>query len=178
MTANSTTMNQRHRFLPLRGTLGASVKAGLVGGFAISLLLTIYQIAPSFLQTVLIPPAMLIVWVVTGIGAAMLCDHQLRTEKDGARIGMVAGIVAGAIGGIAAMIIAALGFSFQFYGQGVLGELSDTQVASLAAAGFTSRMIVVSGSILMALFTCGVGGIVVSAVLGRLGGWLYLKFSR
>ena len=178
MTANSQSMSRRRRRSRPRGTFSASLKAGIGGGIAISLLLTVYQIAPSFLQTVLIPPALVIVWVVTGIGGAMLCDDKIRDEKDGASVGMVAGIVAGTIGGVTAMVIAALGFTFQFYGQEIFDQLSDSQLTPLVAAGFTNQLIVLSGSIMAALFTCGVGGIIASASLGRLGGWLYPKFSR
>jgi len=149
-----------------------------MGGFAIGLLLTVYQIAPDFLQTVLIPPALFIVWVVTGIGAAMLCDDKIRDSKDGASVGMVAGIIAGIIGGIVAMIIAAFGLSFQDYGQGFLEQLTDTQRQPLLEAGFTEQLITISGSILTALLTCGMGGMVAAGIFGRLGGWLYPKFSR
>lgn len=179
MTASIRTSRRNKRLPPLRGTFGASLKAGLMGGFAISLLLTVYQIAPDFLQTVLIPPALVIVWLVTGIGAAMLCHDKIRNSHDGASVGMVAGIITGLMGGITGMIIAALGLSFQFYGESLFNEaLTDTQIASLIEAGFTNQLIILFGSIMTALFTCGFGGIFIAAILGRIGGWLYPKFSR
>ena len=179
MTARTQSANRRKRLPPLRGTFGSSLKAGLMGGFAISLLLTVYQIAPDFLQAVLIPPALIIVWIVTGIGAAMLSHNKIRNSQDGASVGMVAGIITGLIGGITGMIIAALGLSFQFYGESVYDEfLTDTQISSLIDAGFTDQLIIISGSIMAAMFTCGLGGMFIAALLGRVGGWLYPKFSR
>lgn len=179
MTASIRTTNRNRRLGPLRGTFGASLKAGIMGGFAISLLLTVYQIAPDFLQTVLIPPALVIVWLVTGIGAAMLCHDKIRNSGDGASVGMVAGIITGFLGGITAMVMAALGLSFQYYGESVFTEaLTDTQIDTLINAGFTNQLIILTGSIVTAFFTCGFGGMLIAALLGRLGGWLYPKFSR
>jgi hypothetical protein len=177
VTVRAQTMSNQSR-ASRRGTFGASFKSGLLGGFAISLLLVVNQVSPGLLQTVLIPPALLIVWVVTGIGAAMLCDDKVKTSRDGGRVGLVAGIIAGIFGGITAMIIAAFGGSFLSYGEGILSQLSDTQMASLTAMGFNDPLIALSGSILSALFTCGFGGMFISALLGSVGGWLYPKFSR
>jgi hypothetical protein len=170
--------NNQNRTSTATGTFSASFKAGLVGGFAVSLLLVVNQVSPGLLQRVLIPPALVIVWVVTGIGAAMLCDDKILSSRDGGRVGLVAGIIAGIFGGITAMVIAAFGGSFISSGEGILSQLSDTQMASLTTIGFTEQLIVLSGSILAALFTCGFAGMVVAAFLGWVGGWLYPKFSR
>jgi hypothetical protein len=158
----------------------AALKAGLLGGFAASLLLVARQSFEDnrFLQVALIPPAMIIVWLVTGIGAAMLCEGDIKSSQDSASVGLVAGIIAGAFGGITAMIIAAFGVSFQDSGQGVLAQVSDTNLQVLAELGFNQELIILAGSILTALFACGLGGIVVAGLFARLGGWLYPKFNR
>ena len=143
----------------------------------VSFLLLLHQISSPFLQNVLIPPVMVIVWVVTGIGAAMMAGNQVITSRQGGRIGVVAGLVSGIVGGIAAMTIAAFGTTFTSYGEGVLAQFSDTQLATLMEVGFTEQMIATSGSVLSAMFVCGAGGMVVSALFGWLGGWLYPKFG-
>lgn len=178
-----TVKSQTYRTVPQAGSvrvlLGAALKAGLAGGAGVSLLLLVYQVVSfPFLQRGLIPPAILIVWIVTGIGAAMLAGEQVQTSRDGGKVGVLAGLVAGVVGGIASMVVAAFGATFTRYGEGILIQLSDTQLAALNNAGFTERLIVLSGSVIMAMFVCGVGGMVVSALLGGFGGWLYPKFNR
>jgi len=176
LTTRSQTVNHP---LPTTSTFGASFKAGVVGGFAISLLLVVRELVLShpLIHIGLIFPAIGLVWLVTGIGAAMLCDDRIETGKEGARVGLVAGIVAGVLGGITAMIIAALGRFLQDYGQGTLSQLSDTNLQTLYQWGFTDELISLSGSIITAMFACGLGGMVIAGLLGRLGGWLYTKFS-
>jgi len=176
---NSQTYRTASQVVSVRSLLGAALKAGLAGGAAVSLLLLVYQVVSfPFLQRGLIPPAILIVWIVTGIGAAMLAGEQVQSDRDGGKVGVLAGLVSGVVGGIASMVIAAFGATFTRYGEGILIQLSDTQIASLNNAGFTEQLIVLSGSVITALFVCGVGGMVVSALLGGFGGWLYPKFNR
>ncbi len=157
---------------------GAAFKAGIMGGLVISLLLILYQLSLPFLQIVFIPMAMIIVWVVTGIGAAMMAGDRVITGRQGWKTGMLAGLVSGIVGGITSMVIAALGLTFTGYGEGVLTQFSDTQLTSLVNAGFTEQMIITSGSVLSAMVVCGVGGMVLSALLGGVGGWLYPKFGE
>lgn len=178
MTVRTQAMNEHTDRAMAPRTFGDSFKAGLMGGFAIGLLLLVYQISPNFLQTVLIPPALFIVWVVTGIGAAMLCDDKIETGRDGGRVGLVAGLVAGVIGGMAGMIIASFGLAFQNYGQGFLENMTDSNMAILLEAGFTEELVALAGSILTAMFSCGLGGMIIAGLLGWIGGWLYPKFSK
>lgn len=151
----------------------AALRAGFWGGLAISALLLVYQI--SFpLKMALIPPALITVWIVTGIGAAMLMDA--KTSRDSSKVGAIAGIVSGTVGGITAMIIAAFGKTFA--GLGIMEQFTAAQVNALANSGLTERVIVLAGQVIAALLTCGIGGIVVSALLGWLGGWLYPRLNR
>ena len=149
-----------------------------MGGIVISLLLMLYQISSPFLQIVFIPMAMIIVWIVTGIGAAMMAADRVITGGQGWRIGLLAGLISGIVGGITSMIIAALGLTFSSYGEGVLTQFSDTQLASLIASGFTEQLIITAGSVLSAMVVCGAGGMALSALLGGVGGWLYPKFGE
>ena len=157
---------------------GTAFKAGLMGGIVISLLLILYQISSPFLQIVFIPMAMIIVWIVTGIGAAMMAGDRVITSGQGGKAGVIAGLISGIVGGITSMTIAALGVTFSGYGEGVLAQFSDTQLTALTEAGFTGQMIVTAGSVLSAMIVCGVGGMGLSALLGGLGGWLYPKFGE
>jgi len=154
--------------------VGPAFKAGLFGGAGTSLLWFIYQIATPPLQTFLIPPAAIIVWLVTGIGAAMLTD---KSAVSG-RAGLIAGLVSGTVGGIFAMITAAFGSSFVQIGQGFLAQFSSAQLAAMAENGLTETLIVLLGGIMAALFACGIGGMVAAGALGWLGGWLYPRLNR
>jgi hypothetical protein len=179
LASRTQTINKQIRPTQVRYLFGAAFRAGFWGGVGISALLVVYQISSiPLLRSILIPPAMIIVWIVTGIGAAMLSGDLVRTSHEGSRVGVIAGLISGAISGITAMIIAAFGVTFVQYGEGILVQFSDTQLAALTESGLTEQLIILSGSIISALFACGVGGMFVAALLGGFGGWLYPKFSK
>lgn len=175
MTSKTRAKNKPVKPAQTNTILSTAFKAGFWGGLGISALLLVYQI--SFpLKTALIPPAMIIVWIVTGIGAAMLMGSDVETSQDGRKVGVIAGIVSGTIAGITAMIIAAFGSTF---GQlGILEQFSEAQLKTLTESGFTDQLIIVAGQIIAALFACGIGGIIVSGLLGGFGGWLYPKLNK
>ncbi len=178
MTSSTQPVHRQLRHRRKKPIFGTAFKAGIMGGIVISLLLILYQISLPFLQIVFIPMAMIIVWIVTGIGAAMMAADRVITGGQGWKIGMLAGLISGIVGGITSMTIAALGVTFTRYGEGVLTQFSDTQLTSLVEAGFTEQMIITSGSVLSAMVVCGAGGMALSALLGGLGGWLYPKFGE
>lgn len=178
MTTNTQTFNKQRIARPNAHIFRAAFKAGVGGGLAISALLVVYQISFAFLQIFLIPPALFIVWVVTGIAGTMLAGNMVKTNRDGAKVGVITGLIAGIVTGITSMVIAAFGTTFVRYGQGFLAQFSDTQLISFAASGVTEQLIIISGSVLSAMFVCGVGGMFVSALLGGFGGWLYPTFNK
>lgn len=151
----------------------AGVKAGFAGGVAVSLLLLIYQIDFNLLRWVLVPLGLVVVWIVTGIMAAMFAGDAVRTSRQGARLGVVAGLVSGVIAGIASMVIAATGATFVSFGEGVLSQFSQSQLDGLASLGVSVETIRAAGATIGALFACGMGGMVVSGLLGALGGLIY-----
>ncbi|MFQ5578868.1 MAG: hypothetical protein ACE5G8_17965 [Anaerolineae bacterium] len=178
MAPKSHTFNLQPGPFQTRRVLGAALKAGFLGGLAVSLLLVVYQFSLPLLQVFLIPPALLIVWIVTGIGAAMSADEVVITSRDGGRVGVIAGLISGSMGGIASMLIAGFGATFIEAGERILGQFSDTQLNSLLESGFDEQLVALSGSIVSALFVCGIGGMVAAALLGGVGGWLYPRFNR
>ncbi|HFB52144.1 MAG TPA: hypothetical protein ENJ48_00495 [Anaerolineae bacterium] len=177
MTAKSST-NQKVVNATVNILLNAAIKAGVGGGIAASLLLLVNQIAFSWLRTVLIPPAFITVWIVTGIAAAMFAGALVKTPRDGFHAGVLAGIVAGTVSGLVSMLMAAFGVTFKQVGAGVLTQFSDAQLASMAQSGITEQLLSAISMVIAALFVCGAGGIVVAALLGGVGGWLYPKFNK
>ncbi|MFQ5611358.1 MAG: hypothetical protein ACE5H9_04415 [Anaerolineae bacterium] len=153
------------------------LKAGLAGGVAVSILLLIYQIDFNIIRWVLVPLGLLIMWVVTGIMAAMFAGEAVVTSRQGAQVGATAGLVSGVIAGIVAMIIAATGATFVNFGEGVLTQFSQSQLDTLAGVGVTVDTIKASGAAIGALFACGLGGMSLSAALGAIGGLIYPRVS-
>ncbi len=173
-----TSQNQKLTHLEINILLNAAMKAGIGGGIAVSLLVLVNQIAFPLLRTFLIPPAFITVWIVTGIAAAMFAEPRAATPRDGFQVGLLAGIVSGTVSGLVAMVLAAFGVTFQQVGQGMLTQFSDAQLASMVESGLTERLLSTGSMVLAALFVCGIGGIVVAALFGGVGGWLYPKFNR
>ncbi len=177
MTAK-TSQNQKLAHFEINLLLNAAMKAGIGGGIAISLLVLVNQIAFPLLRTFLIPPAFITVWIVTGIAAAMFAEQRVVTARDGFQVGLLAGIVSGTVSGLVAMVLAAFGVTFQQVGQGILTQFSDAQLASMVESGLTEQLLSAGSMVLAALFVCGIGGIVVAALFGGVGGWLYPKFNK
>lgn len=157
--------------------MGSSgLKAGLIGGTGLLVVLLISFIRIPFpLGTCLVTFGFLVAWVGTGIVAGIMAEDQIKTRGQAAGNGAMAGFVAGIMVGIAAMLIAALGFLFPDLGEGVLAQLSSAQVEALAEMGIGPATIQLAGSILSALMACGIGGTLVSMVLGALGGRIYFR---
>ena len=177
MTVKSPT-NQKVIHATVNIVLNAAIKAGIGGGIAASLLLLVNQIAFPLLRTVLIPPAFVTVWIVTGIAAAMFAGTRVKTPRDGFHVGLLAGIVAGTVSGLVAMLMAAFGVTFKQVGAGILTQFSAAQLESMAQSGITEQLLSAISMVIAALFVCGAGGILVAALLGGVGGWLYPKFNK
>lgn len=164
--------------LEITHRLNAAFKAGAGGGVALALLSLVNQISPITLQRFLIPPAFVTVWIVTGIAAAMFAETRVKTTTDGWHIGILAGIISATVSGFLLMILAAFGLTFRNIGEGILTQFSAEQLASLANAGVSEQLLVSGGSVITTLAVCGIGGMLIAALLGGVGGWLYPKFNK
>ncbi len=164
--------------LEITRRLSAALKAGAGGGVALALLSVVNQISSVVLQRFLIPPAFITVWIVTGIAAAMFAETRVKTPRDGWHIGILAGIISATVSGFLLMIFAAFGLTFRNIGEGILTQFSTEQLASLAESGVSDQLLVSGGSVIATLAICGVGGMLIAALLGGVGGWLYPKFNK
>jgi hypothetical protein len=137
------------------------------------ILLVSFVRIPFPLGTCLVTLGFVVVWIGTGILAGLLAEDRIQTRRQAVANGAMAGFVAGIGGGIAAMVIAAFGALFPDLGEGVLAQFSPGQLEALAQIGIAPEAVRLGGSILSALLTCGIGGTLVSAILGSLGGRMY-----
>jgi len=107
--------------------------------------------------------------------AGLLAEDGIQTRPQAVSSGALAGFVAGIGGGIAGMLVAAFGALFPDLGEGVLAQFSPAQVEALSQMGIAADAIRLAGSVVSAMFVCGLGGIVVAVALGSLGGRIYFR---
>ncbi len=154
----------------------SGLKAGLVGSVGLLIVLFASFINIPFpVGTCLVTLGFVVVWIGTGMLAGLLGEGEIRTRRQAVANGAMAGFVTGIGGGLAAMVIAALGALFPDLGEGLLAQFSTGQLQELALIGVTPEVVQLAGSILAALLTCGVGGTVASMSLGSLGGRIYFR---
>ena len=154
----------------------STLRAGLAGGLSLLVILLISLIPIPFpLGTCLVTLGFFVVWIGTGMLAGLLAEEEIQTRSQAVRTGAMAGFIAGIGGGIVGMLVAAFGALFPDLGEGVLAQFSPAQVEALAQMGVASDAIRLAGSILSAMFVCGIGGMVVSVALGALGGRFYFR---
>jgi hypothetical protein len=154
----------------------STLRAGLVGSLGLLVILLISLIRIPFpLGTCLVTLGFFVVWIGTGMLAGLMAEEEIQDRRQAVLTGAAAGFMAGIGGGIAGMLVAAFGALFPDLGEGFLAQFSPAQVESLAQAGFATEAIQLAGSIVSAMMVCGIGGTVISAVLGSLGGRLYFR---
>jgi hypothetical protein len=162
-----------------RTTNRSGLKAGIVGSVSLLVILLISLIPIPFpLGTCLVAFGFLVVWIGTGMLAGLLGEEDIETRRQAVTNGAMAGFVAGIGVSVAAMALAALGALFPEFGAGVVAQFSPAQLSSMAASGLGPDIIRVVGSVLAALFACGVGGTAVSVALGALGGRIYFRLRQ
>lgn len=154
----------------------SSLKAGLVGGFGILLLLLISLVPFEFLACLVIP-GFLVVWLTTGLLAGIFAGDSIQTSHQGGKVGWMAGFWAGIFGGIVAMIMAAFGIFMANFGQGVVNQFAPDQLVELVGYGLTPEMIALAGRVFGALIVYGVIGSLVSGLFSSIGGMIYPKLS-
>jgi hypothetical protein len=162
-----------------RTTTRSGVKAGIVGSFGLLVVLLINFIPIPFpLGTCLVSLGFFVAWIGTGMLAGLLGEDDIKTRRQAVTNGAMAGFVAGIGVSLAAMALAALGALFPEFGAGVVAQFSPAQLNSMARTGLGPDILRAAGSVLAAMFACGVGGTVVSVALGSLGGRLYFRLRQ
>lgn len=156
--------------------VASSLKASLVGGFGILLLMLISLIPFQFLAF-LVVPGFLVVWLTTGMMAGIFAGDSVQNSQQGGKVGWMAGFWAGIYGGIIAMIMAAFGIVMVNFGQGVVAQFSFEQVEWLAGYGLTPNTLALAGRVFGALIIYGLIGSLVSGLFSSIGGMIYPKIS-
>jgi hypothetical protein len=172
----TTTKRKRPQNPPPGFMAASSLKASLIGGFGILLLMLISLIPFQFLACLVIP-GFLVVWLTTGMMAGIFAGEHIQTSQQGGKVGWMAGFWAGIYGGIVAMILAAFGIFMVNFGQGVVSQFTPEQLHSLAAYGLSVNTIALAGRVLGALTVYGVIGALISGLFSSIGGMVYPKLS-
>jgi hypothetical protein len=157
-------------------TVASSLKAGLIGGFGIFLLLMISLVPFEFLACLVIP-GFLVVWLTTGLLAGVFAGDNVQNSHQGGKVGWMAGFWAGVIGGIVAMALAAFSVIMVNFGQNVVNQFSPDQLTGLVGYGLTPQFIALAGRVCGALLVYGVIGSLVSGLFSSIGGMIYPKLS-
>lgn len=154
----------------------SSLKAGLVGGFGILLLMLISLVPFEFLACLVIP-GFFVVWLTTGLLAGIFAGDNIQNSHQGGKVGWMAGFWAGIFGGIVAMAMAAFGIVMVNFGQSVVNQFAPDQLAWLVNYGLTAEVIALAGRVLGALIVYGVIGSLISGLFSSIGGMIYPKLS-
>ena len=153
--------------------LASSLKASLVGGFGILLLMLISLIPFQFLA-ILVIPGFLVVWLCTGMLASIIAGDNVTNSQQGGKVGWMAGFWSGIYGGLVAMLMAAAGIFMVNFGHGVATQFPPDQLP-VFLSGLTPDMIAIAGRVLGALIIYGVIGSLISALFSSIGGMIYPK---
>lgn len=156
--------------------MASSLKASLVGGIGI-LILMLIGLIPIWYLAFLVVPGFLVVWLSTGLLAGVLAGDKIRNSHQGGKVGWMAGFWAGVFGGLIAMMLAAGGAIMSDFGQSVVNQFSPEQVASFAEYGLTPGAIAMMGRVFGALVVYGVVGSLISGLFSSIGGMVYPKLA-
>ena len=159
-----------------------ALKAGLVGACAY---LTVFLVGfnPLFDNLAYAFPATLVilgfgaVGLGTGLLAALKAEPSISHGHQWLEVGWLAGFWAGLLVGLVAMLLAAQGLLMTQVGDSLLGQFSPAQLTLWRIYGWLGPLLV-AGRVGGALLVYGLLGSHVSAILGTVGAWLYIKFDR
>jgi len=159
----------------------SSLKASLVGGFCVLLLMLISLIPLQFLAC-LVVPGFLVAWLSTGMLAGIFAGDNVNNSYQGGKVGWMAGFWAGIYGGIIAMILAAVGVSvlgipIVNFGQGIVNQISAEDLQGLVSIGLTVDVIALMGRVFGMFIIVGVIGSLISGLFSSIGGMIYPKLT-
>jgi len=157
-----------------------SLKASLVGGFGLLILLLIGLIPPPenlpFVSLAfLVLPGFLVVCLATGLLAGIFAGDNVKNSYQGGQVGWMAGFWSGIFGGIVAMLLAAFGLLMTNVGLGLVNQFSPEQLQSAIVSADT---IALAGRVFGALIVYGVLGSVIAGLFSSIGGMIYPKLSH
>ncbi len=159
------------------------LKASMVGGFGILILMLIGLIPPPenlpFVSLAfLVVPGYVVVCLATGLLAGIFAGDSVQNSQQGGKVGWMAGFWAGIFGGVVAMFLAAFGVLLVNFGQGIVTQISPASLEQLAAYGLTPDALALAGRVMAALIIYGVIGSLVSGLFSSIGGMIYPKLSH
>jgi len=159
-----------------KGVLFASsLKASLVGGIGILLLMLISLIPVQYLAFLVIP-GFLVVWLSTGMLAGIFAGDSVTTSQQGGKVGWMAGFWSGIYGGLIAMVLAAFGIFMANFGQNVAAQFPPEQLP-LFLSSLSPQIIAIAGRVFGALIIYGVIGSLISGLFSSIGGMIYPKLA-
>lgn len=146
------------------------LKAGLIGGAAL-VVINLVGLVPVL--SCLSLPLALVVYVVVGVLAASWLPPR-REAGPAAGQGALAGLVAGAIGGIAQTLLAPVALALSGGSQALISQLPPESLQVFRDAGLDPQMFFNAGTVAgVTALCCLPVGIVVAAALAALGGLVY-----
>ena len=160
--------------------VSSSLKASLVGGTSILLLMLISLIPLPFLAC-LVVPGFIVAWLSTGMLAGIFAGDSVKNSYQGGKVGWMAGFWSGVFGGVVAMILAAVGVSvlgipIVHFGEGIVNQISPEIIQSWG--GFiTTDMVALMGRVFGMFIIVGVIGSLISGLFSSIGGMIYPKLS-
>ena len=157
----------------------ATIKASMFGAVgAFFLLLTSF--IPTQYVTFLVMPGFVVVFMAAGMLASIFVDEvvPLKTYKRAGEIGWIAGFWTGVQTGIVVMLLAAIGLVMGEFGQKVILQLTPEQLRWAATYGWSESLIALTARVFGALLVYGLIGSLVAAILGTIGGMLYMAVSH
>lgn len=165
--------------------LTSSLKASLIGGFFIGVLMLISLIPPqtdlpipALSLALLVIPAFFVVCFSTGLLAGIFAGDSITNTQQGGTVGWMAGFWAGIYGGIFAMILAVFGAFMSDVGQRIVSQFTPEQLVGLAGWGLTPETIALIGRVFGALLIYGVIGSLIAGLVSAIGGMIYPKISN
>ncbi|MDX1520842.1 MAG: hypothetical protein R3264_04390 [Anaerolineae bacterium] len=153
--------------------IASSLKASIVGGIGV-LVLSLISLIPFQFLAFLVIPGFLVVWLSTGMLAAIFAGDNVTNSQQGGKVGWMAGFWSGIYGGLIAMIMAATGMFMINFGQGIANQFPPSELPPLLNT-LTPNTIAIMGRVFGALIVFGVIGSLIAGLFSSFGGMLYPK---
>jgi hypothetical protein len=153
------------------------LKAGAIGG-AVALVLALLSLIPVPVLGCCILFLYVLLWLGVGalaarFGAAVVA----QTTGEAAGAGAIAGAITGVIGGIFNVIVTAVQMALGL-GTQIIRQIPPEQLRMLEESGIPPEVLTWMGGIGGTFVCCCLGGAILAAGLGALGGLLYASIAK